>query len=428
MSKEKVLISSDSIQGPTGFANNSCGIAFCLAKEFEVHILGLQSVHDEKVKIKMEGETREVIQHANIPRGKNRWDFGHKSLPKLLDNLEPEIYLTVNDIQMVQHVPNVMCPNQINLQVMDLPSKRFLSDETMRIQLEGQLQRFKEKFPRETKWIQLAPQDGDPPMPQWANTYKIADQCVAMSRYGKHIFKKFFDMDIPVIYHGVDCSTFKNEPKPKELEERFVVGSLHRNQPRKQPVRLMRAFAKFAKDKPDALLHMQMDWNDEFGWPIQYFAQMFKLMPKMIQPKRVGMSREEVAKTYNMWDVNTNATAGEGFSIPVIEGFACGLPCLGTSYTTSQELIIEGSPSPRGQLVKVKDFHWQKLDTAAVQRALVDEDDLARTMEAYYNDRDMLKEHSKNSEEWCKEYTSWSVIEPQWIRLVSKVLAGEECV
>jgi len=427
MAKEKILLCGDSLMAPTGFSNDGMGISWSLAKDFDVHYLGLQSVHDEKIKLDIEGEKREVTQHVNLPRGKDRWDFGRKSLPKLLDQLEPEILLTVNDIQMVQHVPGIMCPNQIQLQVMDLPSKRFLSEETMKIQIEGQIQRFKEKFPRETKWIQYAPQDGDPGMPQWEQIYKISDQVVAMSDYGKGVFKKCWDMDVPRIWHGVDTAIFKNESKPKQFEDRFVCGNFNRNQPRKFPVRLMRAFAKFAKDKPDALLHMQMDWNDEFGWPIQYFAQMFRIMPKMIQPKPVGMPREEVAKTYNAWDVQVNPTGGEGFGLTTIESGVCGVPNIITDYTTSKELIVYGNPAPRGQLIKVMDLHWEKLDVAAVQRSLADVDDMADCMEKYYQDRDLLKTHSKNAEVWCKKNTSWSVIAPQWVEMISKTLSGDNC-
>ena len=190
----------------------------------------------------------------------------------------------------------------------------------------------------------------------------------------------------------------------------------------------MRAFAKFAKDKPDVLLHMQMDWNDEFGWPIQYFGQLFKIMPKMIQPKPVGMPREEVAKTYNMWDVQLNPTGGEGFGLTTIESGVCGVPNIITNYTTSEELIMYGNPAPRGQLIDVMDLHWEKLDIAAVQRSLADVDDMAECMEKYYRDRNLLNEHSKNAEKWVKENCSCKVIGPQWVSLVEKVLAGDSCV
>lgn len=411
---------------PTGFSTSGGGIAWCLADKYEVHTLGLQAINDRKIKYTLEGKTREIIQHANLPRGKERWDFGQKSLPQLLDRLEPDLLITVNDIQMIQHVPNTLCPNSIQLQVMDLPSKTYIGDEAMKNQMKGQIQRFMEKFPRETKWIQYGPQDGDPPMPNWEQVYKMANQTIAFSEYGQWVYKKWFDMDVPIIYHGVDCKVFKNENKPDNLKDKFIVGNLNRNQPRKQPVRTMIAFARFAKDKPDVILHMQCDWGDEFGWPIQYFAQQYGIMNKMIQPMPVGMPREKVAKTYNMWDLNTNLSAGEGFGLAVIEGFACGLPCLYTNYTTANELIIKGNPTPRGELIKVLDLHWQKMDVAAVRRALVNIDDAARAMNKYYYNRDKLIQDGKNAREWVEKKCSWLKIEPQWKNMVDLILSGEK--
>ena len=400
------------------------GISWCLAEKFDVHYLGLQSFRDERVKINIEGEQRTVVQHGNVPRGKDRWDFGRRSLPVLLDNLEPDILLTVNDIQMVQHVPGIMCPNSIQIPVIDLPSKKFVADYALEQQVKGEIIKFKERFPRETKWIQYAPQDGIPPMQQWGDIYRMADQCVAMSDFGKEVFKQYFNMDIPRIWHGVDTEIFKNEKKPKQLENNFIVGNFNRNQPRKQPVRTMQAFANFARDKPDALLHMQMDWNDEYGWPLQYFAQLYGIQNKMIQPQRVGMPREEVAKTYNMWDLNVNCTGGEGFGLTHIEGFACGLPSIACDYTTSKELIIDGSPGPRGELVDYQ-LHWQKLDVAAVQRSLVDIEDLTKIFNKYYYNRDLMKEHGKNADEWAKKNVAWKAIAPQWHNLVDNVLSGD---
>ena len=425
MSKETVLIVGDSLQGPTGFANDGMGISWGLAEDYDVHYLGLQSFRDEKVKIGIEGKQRTVVQHANMPRGKERWDFGKRSLPKLLDNLEPEILLTINDIQMVQHVPSVMCGNTIKVQVMDLPSKRFISRDAIMMQVEGELQKFKENYPRDTKWIQYAPQDGVPPMGIWEQIYKMADQCVAMSDFGKDVFKRYYKMDIPRIWHGVDIDIFKNEEKPKELKDKFVVGNMNRNQPRKQPVRTIEAFAKFAKDKDDVLLHMQMDWNDEFGWPLQYFIQLYNVTGKVIAPQRVGMPREQVAQVYNMWDLNLNATGGEGFGLTHIEGFACGLPSLACDYTTSKELIIDGKPGPRGSLINTADLLWQKMDVAAVQRSLVDTEDFAKILNKYYYNRDLVREQGKHAREWVEKNCSWTVIGKQWNKLVNNVLTGE---
>ena len=425
--KEIVLTVGDSIQGPTGFANDLAGVSWCLAKDYEVHVLGLQTMQDQKVNIDIEGEKRHVIQHRNYPRTNQRFDFGTRSLPVLLDDLQPDILLTVNDIQMINHVPNNMCPNSISLPVIDLPSKTYIQQYALMENLRGELTKFKEKFPRDTKWIAYCPQDGDPPMPQWGGIYKMADQTIAMAKYGQWVFKQWYNMDVPYIWHGVNTKLFFNKKKPKNLENMFVCGNLNRNQPRKQPVRCMEAFAKFAKDKKDVLLHMQMDWNDEFGWPLQYFADLYKIRHLMIQPRPVGISRQDVANVYNMWDLNLNPTAGEGFGLTHIEGFACGLPSIATDYTTSRELILEGKPSPRGSVVPVKDLYWQKLDTAAVRRSLIDIDEMANTLNKYYYNRDLVIEHGKNAEEWANKNVSWSIIQKRWLSIADKVLSGETC-
>jgi len=422
--KETVLTVGDSIQGPTGFANDLAGVSWCLAKDYDVHILGLQTIQDQVVEIDIEGERRKVFQHANYPRANQRFDFGIRSLPILLDKINPDILLTVNDIQMINHVPQTMCPPGINLNVIDLPAKTFKGEYALVEEMKGQLTKFKEKFPRETKWIAYCPQDGDPPMPNWAGIYRMADQVVGMAKYGQWVFKNWYNMDVPFIWHGVNTKLFYPRNKPKELQDRFVIGNFNRNQPRKQPVRCMEAFAKFAKDKPDVLLHMQMDWNDEFGWPLEYFANHFGIMQKLIRPRPVGMPREEVAKTYSMWDANCNPTAGEGFGLTHIEGFSCGLPSVATDYTTSKELIDEGSLGPRGLLVPAKELYWQTLNVAAVRRALIDINALADSFNRYYYDRDLLKQHSKNSREWATKNVSWKVIQKYWIDLVGNTIAG----
>ena len=421
MSGEKILISSDSIVGPTGFATNARTIAWALAKDYEVHVLGLQSIDTQRVKIGIHGDQREVIQHANYPRGPGRWDFGARSLPPLLDQLKPDVLLTVNDIQMISHIPGILYPNTINLKAMDLPSRKLVSEDALRLDMEAQVQKFKERYPLDMKWILLGPQDGEPPMPQWNNIYGVADQVVAMAKYGQQIFKQFYGIDCPYIYHAIDTELFDNREKPL-FQDKFVIGNFNRNQPRKQPVRCIKAFAKFAHDKNDVLLHMQQDWNDQFGWPLDYFGRLYGCLNKMLQPKQVGMPREEVANTYNCWDINVTPTGGEGFGLCEIEGMSCGLPNVVTDYTTSRELTIEGKPSPRGYLVPYKELYWEKMDVAAVQRSAIDVDELAKAFQFYYDNRELCIKHGENAREWTAKHCSINTIQKRWQKLVKDTL------
>lgn len=422
---EKILIVGDSLQGPTGFGVNGMNISWSLAKDYDVHYLGLQSYQDQKVKLNMEEDERELIQHANLPRAEGvQWDFGQRSLPTLLDNLNPDILITINDIQMISHVPKVMCPDSISLRLIDLPSKEFKDDYTLRTNLEGEIQKFKERYPRETKWIAYCPQDGDPPMQNWKTIYRMADKVVAMSKYGQGIFKNYYNMDVPFIWHGVDSATFYPAEKPDRFKDKFIVGDINRNQPRKQPIRVIEAFSKFAKDKDDVILHMQKDWNDVFGWPLAYFTNLYGINDKCMKPMKVGMSRKEVASVYNAWDVNLMTTGGEGFGLAFAESMMCGVPNIANDYTTSRELIDEGWPRPRGLLTKY-DLLWEKLDVAAVRRSYVNIDDLVNKLNIYYHDREKLMKHSENATKWAQKNLNMNKIGKQWCDLVKETLNGE---
>ena len=425
MTGEKVLLCSDSIEGPTGFANDAAGIAWSLARDYDVHVLGLQSQARQKINVVMEGEKRQVTQHPNLPRSKDIWDFGTKSLPKLLEFLNPEILLTVNDIQMIQHVPKSLYPSDVGMKIVDFPSKKIKSSDALHMELDGYIQRFQEKYPVDTKWILYGPQDGEPPMPQWNMIYSMADQVVSMSKYGGNIYKQFYNIDAPTIYHGIDSEIFVNRPKPDNLKDKFIIGNMNRNQPRKQPVRMIKAFAQFAKDKPDVFLHMQMDWSDRFGWPLQYFFQLYGVMNKAIRPKPVGMPREEVANTYNMWDLNVTPTGGEGFGLCEIEGMACGIPNIATDYTTTKELTIDGSPSPRGTCVPYTELYWEKMDVAAVQRSAINVDALTDTFNKYYYNRDLVIEHGENAEKWTQKNCSLKKLQNDWNKLIKNVLNSD---
>jgi len=820
MAGERILIVSDNLQGPTGFAVNAQGVAWSLADEYDVHVLGLQEIMDREIILDIEGDPRKVIQHRNYPRERELYDFGRRSLPILLDELKPDILITVNDIQMVSHVPSVLCPDSITLKIADLPAKKILDNHTILTHLEGELIKFKEKYPRDVKWLaycftpdtdvltvdgikkiteikkgdevyswnpetkkieiatvtgtqkihysgilvgikhqkvdflvtpehifnlnnrempaesllnltdralrrfpkndgfsfcerrwmnfyeyfddnyilrskwlyenrdkipandrkawhvnhsngeyfmearvgdikdiswyaehdktiyakssprnqeriplrvrwhdfmELAgwyiaegyleekknkirddeeyesyrvcisqvkengrakicslldrmglkysktnnrisiagrffyklfeklfhrygrgakfkyipkeffkydglwnliralidgdgtwdkreksigristvseklrddiiiackllgfhisvrrdengswsilisktelrpiiskrhiytkeydgyvyditldknnyffagrnfkfnithncPQDGEPPMPYWKQIYLTADKVIAMSKYGQYVFKEYFNMDVDYIWHGVDSETFKPMEKPDELQDKFVVGDLNRNQPRKQPARLIEAFAKFAKDKNDVLLHMQMDWNDVFGYPIGYFIDLYGLRHKVILPLQVGAPRKEIARIYNMWDVSVNPTAGEGFGLTTIEAGACGKPTIITDYTTSRELVLDGEPSPRGILVPYVTLLWERFNVAAVQRALIDIDKLAEALQYYYDNRDELEKHGRNAREWVLRNVTLRKLQYRWKEVVKEVL------
>jgi len=404
-----------------------------------------------KTKLNVNGEEREITELPNLPRAnvmdmggdmiaQPKYDFGIKSLPRWLDEINPDILWTINDIQMVQHVPGVLYKEKINIKVMNLPQKTWVTDEDIRMQVEGELVRLKEKYPRDCKWIASSPQDGVPPIPSWEQIYQMADQIVAFTKFGQDVFRKYFGMDVPYIYHCIDTSIFKPLDRMQCLQwycqsmginipqNAFIIGDLNRNQPRKQPARLIKAFSKFAKDKNDVFLDMQMDWRDVFGWDLNYIGQRpspflgDNVRGKMLPPMPVGIPKPQLAMVYGMWDLYATAQAGEGFALCTAEALSTGTPAISTKYTTSDELIIEGEPSPRGMTIEYDTLFWDKHDVAACMRALINEDRMAEAFQYYYEDRELIYRHGENGRRWVEKHLSPKVIEPQWIKLMNETL------
>jgi glycosyltransferase involved in cell wall biosynthesis len=124
-----------------------------------------------------------------------------------------------------------------------------------------------------TPWVLYFPIDGDTGeewLPaSWIEVLREVDVPVAMSRYGQKIAKRC-GIDCDYIPHGVDLEIFSPlavREQAKALVDaagKFLVLSDSRNQPRKMLPRLLDIFAKFAAGRPDALLHLHTDPDDEF--------------------------------------------------------------------------------------------------------------------------------------------------------------------
>lgn len=114
---------------------------------------------------------------------------------------------------------------------------------------------------------------------------------------------------------------------------------------------------------------------------------------------------------YNISDCQVSATSSEGFGIPVLEGFATGLPMIAPNCTSQTELVGEIIPDPmcesktiepRGLLAKIQaDYMLQDL----TYRSLVDEEDLAFNMSQMFKGDKMRKQYSSNALKFASNYT-----------------------
>jgi len=282
----------------------------------------------------------------------------------------------------------------------------------------------------DTPWILYFPIDGDVEGEQlpvsWLELLREVDIPIAMSQYGQRITTAC-GIACKYIPHGVDLQTFcppldREEAKARAgVQGKFVVLSDSRNQPRKMLPRLLDIFAKFAVDRPDTLLHLHTDPDDEFtrsGYysyslqqDIQYLGlgSRVRFTPGLSMKADGGIPLNELATYYKAADVHLLTSSGEGFGLPNLQAAAAGVVPFAADYSASHELV-----SGHGEAVAVKS--WTK-NEFGIRRALIDVDDAVDKLAHYYENRDLLRERSIRARQFALKF-GWEQVVDQWEALL----------
>jgi glycosyltransferase involved in cell wall biosynthesis len=391
-----VLWVSDSPDTPSGFGNVTRYVCEGLAKRgHQVTILGWQ--------------TRELGQWngCNVyPTQSGR--LGGEALFPLLIRMRPDIVIALADVWWLPYFGAPHVRRQMEL--------------------------------TNAPWCLYFPVDGDSGddrLPQsWIEMLSQVDIPVAMSRYGQRVARQC-GIPCECIPHGVDLSTF-TPPEDREAAKarfgyqgKFVVLSDSRNQPRKMLPRLLDVFARFAADKPDALLHLHTDADDEFTRSVLNSYDIredirhlgleakVRFTPGFVMKHDGGLPLEDLAAYYQAADVHLLASSGEGFGLPTLQAAAAGAVPMASAYSASQELT-EG----HGEALPIAD--WTQTEFG-IRRALIDVEHSAAVLTRYYDDREMLRERSLRSRQFAESY-SWPLVLDQWDALLRSVSASRHSV
>lgn len=201
------------------------------------------------------------------------------------------------------------------------------------------------------------PSDGGGGLPIHCDAVlKKIDYPVAMAKYGQKQVKDYYNLDTSHIPHGTEPDRFYPLNDQEKLLARakfglldkFVIGVVARNQPRKFLDRTIKAMRilNIVKDKiPNAVLFLHLDPNDAAqAFNIQLLIQHYNLENRVIfsgMSALKGFDWNQMNEVYNVMDVHLLTTSGEGFGIPIIEAMSCEVANLATNYTTTSELILE---------------------------------------------------------------------------------------
>lgn len=280
--------------------------------------------------------------------------------------------------------------------------------------------------------IAYTPVDAKPLQLQWVNSLSHIPALVAYTQFGASAYR---DIDpkignLRIIPHG--CDRLKFHPKDK-LECRkelnippdvFVVFNGNRNQPRKRIDLTIKAFAKFAEDKPDARLYLHMGVEDQ-GWNVVDLMHRYCTAEKLILTSKNlscldPVDDETLATIYNACDVGVNTSLGEGFGLCSVEQALCGIPQLVPNHSACAELF-SGFP-----LIDIA----QSVTNVGIltEGGEISIDSLVSHLNTYYVDRTLASCHGLEQRQWfLLPQFSWGAIARQWEYLFDSVTSKHLC-
>lgn len=298
------------------------------------------------------------------------------------------------------------------------------------------------------------PSDGGGGMPkQCEAVLKKCDLPIAMSKFAQKQVYDYYNIRSEYIPHAVNEKLFfpvkdKEEVKTKfGLQGKFVVGCVARNQGRKMLDRLFKAFVKFARKAPDAILFMHTDPTD-----VAQIFDMGNIIKRLNLQNRVVFSGmtffnsfdySQMNDVFNAMDIFVLSTSGEGFGVPIVEAMACEVPVVCTDYTTTPELVIEHNAGLGVKLLGTKDnqrmstllkqgLNMREIDLILdigtisgswdVERGLWDDDDAAEQMMKLYSDKNLRMEMGKNGRIAVLEEYTWDIVNDKFDKIMGDLI------
>jgi len=290
---------------------------------------------------------------------------------------------------------------------------------------------------------------------------KKIDYPVAMAKIGQDQVKRLYGINAHYIPHGVRTDwfypldaekklqlrykysvgqlfAFKNpimQPMNIDLSDKFILGCVSRNQGRKNLPETIKAFCKFAQDKPNVLLVMHSDPVDGAAVSdLQALADRYGQGHKVLwSGMRVSnpYPTSRMNELYNLFDAFFLTTSGEGFGIPFIESMACEVPVIATDFMTTKELITDhdagwaiklmgedARPYPPEEQLR----NGTITGTWEVDRAFADFYHAVDCLNDAYNHRDKLARFGKNGRKAVlQEYDFNKCVGPKWHEFLQEI-------
>ena len=275
-------------------------------------------------------------------------------------------------------------------------------------------------------WVWMPTVDSAPQKQEWIETFSGCDAVLAYSEYGGEVLLNQGKERINYIgcaSPGINPDIYKPVPKHQHRIDLnidpncFIIGTVMRNQKRKLFFELMKSFKLFLNNTTNEIasksfLYLHTSYPEKMGWDIsrgimenglagkvlmtyickvcgRFFPNMFQdalckckhcgNLSAVCPTVGLGLTVEDLAKIYNLFDLYAQYAICEGFGMPQVEAAACGVPVVATNYSAMRDVVkfTNGYPVP------VKTF-FRELETDA-ERAYPDNEVCAEIFNNFFH-------------------------------------------
>ncbi|MGP8336826.1 MAG: glycosyltransferase [Methanosarcinaceae archaeon] len=227
------------------------------------------------------------------------------------------------------------------------------------------------------------------------NVMDMVDRFIAVSNSIRRELNRTFGIgykNITVIPNGVNSAIFKHQDtgdicKKYQLDNRFIVLFVGRDDPQKGVVHLVKAVMDLARQIPEIMLVM-------VGQRDIYSDKHILCLPRV--------SRSELIKLYSLSDVFVLPSVYEPFGIVLLEAMACETPCIGFRIGGIPDIIDHDRT---GLLVEPENYGG-----------------LSEAIARLYHDPEKCSKMGKNGRERVISCFDWNSISTKTIEVYRQVL------
>lgn len=302
-------------------------------------------------------------------------------------------------------------------------------------------------------WAWMPTVDASPQNQEWIDMFSDAEYILTYSDWAKNVLQSHGGKTINTVgvaspsaspcFVPMDKNKIRNEFNLKN--DINIIGTVMRNQRRKLIPSLIEAFGRYIKKSKstNTFLYLHTSFPDA-GWNIPQLMHENEISSKVLMtyvcekcghievsffrdskkvcskcknfassPSSVsnGVSDENLAKIYNLFDLYVQCANSEGFGLPQVEAAACGIPVACTNYSAMEDIVNKLDAYP------ISYSTYKELETGC-NRAVPDIDSIVNVFDKFFIcDKASRELKSIKTRELFENNYSWDKTAEEWMKI-----------